>query len=206
MKKLLVILIFIVISLKGICQPDTLFSEGGQVLEIGALIDGEKEGKWVSYHENNLVESKGLYKHNKKIGEWTWYYDNGTLCCKEKYKNDKYKKGDFWDKDGNPTSRSEITIKPEYPGGIESFRKMVSDNLRYPEEASKEGVKGNVFLEFDINKSGVLVNLHVVRSVHPSLDKEAIRVVSLSELWTPGSLCEKPVTVGYVFPVVFVLQ
>jgi len=205
MIRLISFLTFIVTYSIGLCQNDTIFSKNGKIIEIGTLVEGKREGKWISYHENAQVESEGLYKNDKKTGEWTWYYDNGTLCCKEKYKNHKFKKGEYWEENGKSTTKSEIDINPEYPGGIDAFRKMVSDNLQYPEDARQEGIEGNVFLEFDINKNGELVNINVIRGVHPSLDNEAIRVVSLSEKWTPSSMCGKPVKAGYVFPVVFVL-
>jgi TonB family protein len=198
------ILLFSPVVIYG--QVDTIFLSNGQIQEIGERVDGLKQGKWISYHENGKIESIGYYNKDKKEGEWLWYYDNGRLCSKEKYKKDLFKKGDFWDREGKQTTINEVMIKPEYPGGMDAFRKLIADNLRYPESAAKKGIHGTVFLEFNINSKGELVDLHVIRGVDPALDKEAIRVVNLSEKWKPGSHHGKLVTVSYTFPVVFVLQ
>ena len=197
------ILLFIQSSMFG--QVDTVFTDDGKILEIGETINGQKQGKWTTYHINGTLESVGIYEKGEKTGKWIWYYDNGQIFSKEKFEDDDLIKGRCWDSDGNPCDFSLIQTKPEYPGGIEAFRQMIANNLKYPKEAADKGIEGNVFLQFNIDESGKLTDLKIIRGVNPYLDREAYRVVSLSETWKPGTYHGKKVKVNYTFPVVFVL-
>lgn len=100
-----------------------------------------------------------------------------------------------------------VEQKPSFMGGdANTFNKWVQSKLVYPQVAAENGIQGRVVLEFDIDKNGNLVNLKVLRGVDPSLDQEAMRVVSQSPKWTPGRQSDMPVTVKYQFPVLFQLR
>lgn len=75
------------------------------------------------------------------------------------------------------------------------------------EEAKKAGIEGRVYTAFTINKEGKLVNLRLLRGVHPLLDEEAIRVIeSAPQIWKPGENRKgEPIDVNYTFPVFFKL-
>jgi protein TonB len=88
----------------------------------------------------------------------------------------------------------------------DAFRTYIQQNLKYPVIAQENGVSGRVFVQFDINGKGEVTNIVVVRGVDPSLDKEAIRVVKSSPLWTPGKQRGRPVKVRFTFPIAFQLQ
>lgn len=103
---------------------------------------------------------------------------------------------------------SVVEDKPAFNGdetGAE-FYKYVMQHLRYPEIAARNGVEGRVHLEFDIDKSGNLVNATVTYGAHPDLDNEALRVVRSSPKWTPGRQRGKAVKVSYNFSVKFELR
>lgn len=86
------------------------------------------------------------------------------------------------------------------------FRYFVTENLKYPEEAVKNKLLGKVYVSFTIDKEGNLVDADVIRSAHPVLDAEALRVINLSPKWEPGENKGEKVNVRYTFPVVFALQ
>ena len=86
------------------------------------------------------------------------------------------------------------------------FRKYIYSMLRYPEDAVQNGVDGLVILQFDINLKGQLVNVQVLREAHPSLNEEALRVVSSSPVWTPARQNGKVVIMRFTFPVRFALR
>lgn len=86
------------------------------------------------------------------------------------------------------------------------FARFIARNLKYPELPAENGVSGKVFIQFDIDQQGNLVNPVIYRGVDPALDAEAIRVVRLSPQWTPGKQRGKAVKVRYVFPINFVLK
>ena len=86
------------------------------------------------------------------------------------------------------------------------FRKYIAKNLQYPESAVRDSISGRVIVQFVVNNEGKLVDPVIVRSASPALDKEGIRVVSASPLWTPGKQRGKKVDVIFTFPINFVLQ
>lgn len=91
-------------------------------------------------------------------------------------------------------------------GGPNEFTKWVNQRLVYPEIAKENGVQGRVTLQFTVEKDGSVTNVKVLRGVDPSLDKEAVRVVSSSPKWTPGRQRDRAVKVTYTFPVIFQLR
>ena len=100
-----------------------------------------------------------------------------------------------------------VEEKPCFQGGdSNAFSKWVNSRLVYPEIAKENGVQGKVTLQFTINTDGSVSDVKVLRGVDPSLDKEAVRVVSSSPKWTPGKQRDKPVAVTYTFPVIFQLK
>ena len=100
-----------------------------------------------------------------------------------------------------------VEEKPSFMGGdANAFSKWVNERLVYPEIAKENGVSGRVTLQFTVNTDGTVSNIKVLRGVDPSLDKEAVRVVSMSPKWTPGKQRDRAVKVTYTFPVVFQLR
>ena len=95
---------------------------------------------------------------------------------------------------------------PSFPGGDAALFKYLSDNVKYPVIAQENGVQGRVICQFVVNRDGSIVDVEVVRSVDPSLDKEAIRVIKSMPKWSPGQQRGKPVRVKYTLPVNFRLQ
>ena len=100
-----------------------------------------------------------------------------------------------------------VEQKPSFNGGdANEFSKWVNSRLQYPEIAKENGVQGRVTLQFTVNTDGSVSDVKVLRGVDSSLDKEAVRIVSMSPKWTPGKQRERPVKVVYNFPVVFQLR
>jgi len=100
-----------------------------------------------------------------------------------------------------------VEDKPSFMGGdANTFSKWVNERLVYPEIAKENGVQGRVTLQFTVNTDGSVSNVKVLRGVDSSLDKEAVRVVSMSPKWTPGKQRDRAVKVTYTFPVIFQLR
>lgn len=95
---------------------------------------------------------------------------------------------------------------PEFPGGPQALMKYLGESIKYPLIAQENGIQGRVICQFVVNKDGSIVDVEVVRSVDPSLDKEAIRVVKAMPKWKPGQQRGKAVRVKYTLPVSFRLQ
>jgi len=97
-----------------------------------------------------------------------------------------------------------VEEKPSFQGGdANTFSKWVNERLVYPEIAKEKGVQGSVTLRFTVEKDGSVTKVKVLRGVDPSLDKEAVRVVSMSPKWEPGKHNGRSVPVTGTFPVIF---
>lgn len=95
---------------------------------------------------------------------------------------------------------------PSFPGGPSALMKYLSENVKYPVVAQENGVQGRVVVSFVVEKDGHITDVKVVRSVDPSLDKEAARVVKSMPNWIPGKQNGSAVRVKYNVPVSFKLQ
>jgi protein TonB len=95
---------------------------------------------------------------------------------------------------------------PAYPGGKDALRNFISQNVKYPDKAKKQGVQGKVFVSFVINKKGEVRNAKIERGVSPEIDKEAIRVIKSMPKWTPGKEKGKPAKVQFTVPINFALS
>ena len=95
---------------------------------------------------------------------------------------------------------------PSFPGGDAELMKYLSTHIKYPVVAEENGVQGRVVVSFVVEKDGSITDVKVVRSVDPSLDKEATRVVKSMPKWIPGKQNGSPVRVKFNVPVSFKLQ
>ena len=95
---------------------------------------------------------------------------------------------------------------PEFPGGMQECMKWLGKNINYPEDCKKEGIQGRVIVQFVVDKDGSIKDPTIARGVHPSLDKEALRVLSSMPNWKPGKQKGEAVKVKYTIPVMFRLQ
>ena len=95
---------------------------------------------------------------------------------------------------------------PSFPGGMGALMSWLSQNMKYPPIAAENGVQGRVIVQFVVEKDGSITDVHVAKSVDPSLDKEAARVVKAMPHWIPGKQNGSAVRVKYTVPVTFKLQ
>ena len=96
-----------------------------------------------------------------------------------------------------------VSQMPSFPGGQGALFEWISKNVVYPADAKENGVQGRVIVTFVVGREGDISNARVVKSVFPSLDKEAIRVVSSMPKWIPGRQGEATVPVELTVPVTF---
>ena len=113
-----------------------------------------------------------------------------------------------------PAPKPEVATKvfdvveemPSFPGGNAALMSYLSSNTKYPVVAQENGVQGRVIVSFVVERDGSISDVKVARSVDPSLDREAQRVVKSMPKWKPGKQNGSAVRVKYTVPVVFRLQ
>ena len=99
-----------------------------------------------------------------------------------------------------------VEVMPQFPGGQIAMMKYIMENMKYPKQAMKEGIQGRVTVRFIVEKDGSISDVKPILSVHPLLNKEAVRVVESMPKWTPGKQNGKPVRVRFNLPVMFKLN
>ena len=96
-----------------------------------------------------------------------------------------------------------VERQPYFPGGQQALLEFLRENVKYPEQARKDSIEGRVVLSFVVETDGSITEPKVVRSLHPLLDAEALRVIKLMPKWEPGYQGDSLVRVKYNLPVTF---
>ena len=93
--------------------------------------------------------------------------------------------------------------QPMFPGGMQEMMKFIQKEVKFPKDAQDKGIQGRVIVQFVVNKDGSICEDTVLKSVSPSLDAEAVRVVRSMPNWTPGKDKGEPVRTRFTLPVSF---
>ena len=121
--------------------------------------------------------------------------------------NDIYSKKEQNESESNKIfNGDDVDQQPSFPGGTNAFNTFIVSNLKYPVVAQENGIQGRVVVKFIVEKDGSISNVEVDRSVYPSLDNEAMRVIKNMPKWIPGQINGKAVKVECSHPFVFRLQ
>lgn len=96
-----------------------------------------------------------------------------------------------------------VDVMPSFPGGDAALMQYLQKNIKYPVVAEEKGVQGRVLVAFVVECDGYLTDIKIEKSVEPSLDKEARRVVRSMPRWVPGFQNGSPVRVKFTVPVTF---
>lgn len=96
-----------------------------------------------------------------------------------------------------------VSVKPCYPGGDCQFMEFINSTRQYPEKAYNAGIQGRVTCSFIVNANGSISHIRILKSVEESLNREAIRILSLMPDWTPGKLEGRAVPVRVIRSIPF---
>ncbi len=96
-----------------------------------------------------------------------------------------------------------VSEKPTFPGGSTSLMEFLNKHRDYPQDAYKKGIQGRVTCQFIVNADGKISDIQLLRGVHPSLNREAIRLFSIMPDWKPGRHQGKNVPVRVIWSVPF---
>ena len=99
-----------------------------------------------------------------------------------------------------------VENQPEFHGGDAARTKFLNENIKYPADAAKDKIQGRVICNFVVEADGSISEVNVVRGIHPSLDKEAVRVIESMPKWIPGKQRGQAVRVRFTLPITFGLH
>ena len=158
--------------------------------------------------ETKTGKSMGYAVSEQHSDQAELVYVEGVKIRKDKRKSGKVKSEN--DVEEEEVAEPEIFMiveeSPVYPGGDAERSKFLSENLRYPHEASEASVEGTVYVTFIVERDGSLSDIRILRGLGYGLDDEVLRVIRLMPRWTPGKQRGKPVRVQFNLPVKFILN
>ncbi len=185
-----------------------------------------KQGEFIYYDTLGGISSKGSFVNDKKHGEWSDYYFGGKQLhyleyyeygedrnFYSYYESGKLKREVIYDgkkvvtkkkfaEDGGELTYTPNDVMPEADYNVANY---LSKNVSYPKKCIKQEISGRVIVKFVVDENGKIGTVSIVKSVHPLIDEEAMRVVLSMPDWKPGLSDDKPVKVYYSLPIKFSL-
>ena len=105
-----------------------------------------------------------------------------------------------------PEGFTVVETMPQFQGGSVELMKFIQKSVTYPKIAKDNGFVGKSYIKFVVTDSGKIENCEVLKSSgYEILDAEALRVINIMPLWSPGKQNEKAVNVAYSIPINFSL-
>ena len=84
-----------------------------------------------------------------------------------------------------------------------SAEEYIAEQMIYPASLLEKNVSGYVLCEFTIDKEGVILRPHILRSTHPEFAEEALRIVKGMPKWSPAFVGGKPSDSNYTLYIPF---
>jgi hypothetical protein len=120
---------------------------------------------------------------------------------KEKFGNDIFykvaKKSQQLDSAGKGDRQS------EFPGGEMELMKFVYCNLDLSKANYSKNEEGKVNLQFEIDTTGLPINIKVMKSPNTEYSEEAIRIINLMPNWITATQNGKPIKEKWNLPILF---
>lgn len=175
-----------------IASESYLYPDGKTKEEVNVTYPTSKRGMETFSYTRKCFYPSGNLQYEESLGEKET--EPRTVYYNEKGKKVK-----------RPKQKFELFMQmPSFPGGQEALLDFLSQNVKYPPIAQKNGIQGRVIVQFVVAKDGKISDVVVVRSGgDPSLDREAVRVIKSMPRWEPGKRRGKPIRVKYTAPVNF---
>lgn len=144
-------------------------------IQSAAVLDGVSK----LYHPNGNLKAEISYKNGLLHGDVKTYYSSGVIKRNDVFEKGALIQGSCFTLHGSKGKYTEFYIPSSYIGGERALYKFVFLNTYYPDDVKAENIHGNVVVQLIISKKGEVVNQTIAQSLHPELDKEALRVARL---------------------------
>jgi TonB family protein len=174
---------------------------------LGVKMVENGNGYYKGYEEDfKAVSEEGNIKDGKRDGLWKGDFEKRKIAFTEHYKDGDLIEGTATFEDGTFTSYVKTRgTPPEFKDGPDAFYKYLGNTIRYPYDGRRNNIQGRVVLSFIVEKDGKVNDIKVTRSVSPSIDAEAVRVMKNCPPWVAGLQFGRPVRVSYSVPIMFKL-
>ena len=178
----------------------------GRIVWI-SVTDSLGNGIGQAHYGSGKVKEKGRLLYGLRQGVWQVKDEAGTKIMEVEFQEDSAIRAYCFAPDGQALKGNCIYEKqPEFPGGLDGWRKFLERNLNYPADALSANITGVVKVKFHIAADGTLSEYEIVSSPHPSLSSEVLRLMRKSPKWEPALQYNKPVMYRHVQSVTFMLE
>ncbi len=175
----------------------------GQLAREGNYQNNKAEGQHTSWYKGGQKRYEEFFVNGELQDTLKGYYENGQLRRLEVYEAGKMLQGEVYAKDGNILPYYPAEQMPAFPGGERKMLKYLSTNIKYPKSAIKENASGLAVASFVVGKDGVIEDIVLIKSIHPAIDAEVVRLISAMPKWKAGTQEGEAVNVQYTLPVNF---
>jgi len=171
----------------------------------GKALADNGSGTWIKYSSDfKSIAEQGDVDGGYEKGEWKGILSDSVYYVRN-YNRGVITTAACYDNKGHQYPFTYADNIPEFKGGTNGFMQFLIRTVRYPTDARQDGEQGRVILTFCVENDGSLTDIEVLKSAGKSLDKEAIRVMKLSPIWTPAHKGGIPVGCQYSVPLSFTL-
>jgi len=163
----------------------------------GYYKNGQKDSIWEIYSNTQAILSRKWYDHGRMTGKWEFFNSNGETSYTYDFSTSKVTYASaphrsdtatwFYRNDAGEWVRGRLDQLAVPLFGPAEWLSYLNDNFRYPDEAVEKNLQGKVVISMVVDENGQVSDYAVSTSAAPSLDKEALRVVSSHEnLFAPA--------------------
>lgn len=156
--------------------------EEGWLQQTRCYENGRLDGYFVGYNKNGDTTSYDIYRAGEAIKSWSLHPE---------------------EEDSILNALSKLEVPAEFPGGSSAWNKYLGKHIQYPSSLKNTSITGEVVVKFTVNTEGRVENVQLVKSLHPDLDKEVIRVIQKSPRWKPAMQNQKKVPAYKTQPIRF---
>ena len=146
------------------------------VINFSDVKENKRQGLELYYHPNGQLKSQCMYVDNNLDGEVMTWYPSGQLKRKDIFSKDSLVSGKCYGVKGNDTAHFDYEINASYIGGHQEMARFIGRHIKYPKEAIKNDIEGQVMIAFIVEKNNAVVDERVVSRTHPLINEEALRV------------------------------
>lgn len=187
----------------------------------GAYRNGQKDSVWeyYSYDAKNrpFPTSRKWYTQGIKTGKWEFFNRQGIIEFAYDFTTDELHYYTQTENKDTTTSyfqtasgewvRSNLDRWPIQLYGSVEWQRYLNHNFRYPNEAVEKELMGKVLISITVDENGHASDFAVFQKAAPSLDQEALRVVSAyAHEFVPAVKDGKKVKSLFIIPIIFKLE
>lgn len=165
-----------------------------------------KHGLERRWHSNGQLQLEVYYDHGMMDGTLKTWWENGHLKRQDEYQLGEFIRGICLDPDGAQLGHFDFFTQASFPGGEAARIEYLNSRMKYPVEALAQEKEGIVHLSFVVDSEGNVVEVTLMRGVHPVLDAEAVKAVLHMPLWIPAREDGQKVRSRVYMPIEFRMQ